>query len=84
MSGTAKFTPSLFRIQCVLQIYAVQMPLMKMTKHMLRKDIKKTIALMAPEQKKYQSDFVTEKVLGLVGKTQRQLFITLKKNVYFS
>jgi hypothetical protein len=38
-----------------------------MVKHMLRKDIKKVIALITPEQKKYQSDFVTEKVLELVG-----------------
>jgi hypothetical protein len=40
---------------------------MKRAKHMLRKDIKKMIAAMAPEQKKYQSDFVTEKVWELVG-----------------
>jgi hypothetical protein len=33
------------------------------------------IAAMAPEQKKYQSDFVTEKVWELVGWTQRLLFI---------
>jgi hypothetical protein len=38
---------------------------MKAAKHMLRKDIKKIIALMAPDQKKYQSDFVIEKVLEL-------------------
>jgi hypothetical protein len=43
------------------------MPLVKTAKHMLRKDIKKMIAVMAPEEKKYQSDFVTEKVLELVG-----------------
>jgi hypothetical protein len=48
---------------------------MKTAKHMLRKDIKKTIAMMAPEQKKYQSDFVTEKVLELVSETQRLPFI---------
>jgi hypothetical protein len=40
---------------------------MKTAKHMLRKDIQKMIAVMAPEQKKYQSDFVTEMVLELVG-----------------
>lgn len=75
MSRTAKFNHSSFWIQHVLQIYPVQMSVMKTAKHMLRKDIKKTIAMMAPEQKKYQSDFVTEKVLELVSETQRLPFI---------
>ncbi|XP_023710447.1 5-formyltetrahydrofolate cyclo-ligase isoform X2 [Cryptotermes secundus] len=40
------------------------MSLVKTAKHMLRKDIKKMIAVMEPEEKKYQSDFVTEKLLS--------------------
>jgi diphthamide synthase subunit DPH2 len=46
------------------------MPVMKTAKQILRKDIKKTIALMTPEEKKHQSIFVTEKVSEFLGKTQ--------------
>jgi 5-formyltetrahydrofolate cyclo-ligase len=46
------------------------MPVMKSAKQILRKDIKKTIALMTPEEKKRQSISVTEKVSELLGKTQ--------------
>ncbi|GFG38041.1 hypothetical protein Cfor_02327 [Coptotermes formosanus] len=38
---------------------------MKTAKQILRKDIKKTIALMTPEEKKHQSIFVTEKLLSM-------------------
>jgi len=47
---------------------------MKAAKSTLRKDIQKTIALLTPEQKKCQSDLVTEKVSAVPRKTQRLLF----------
>jgi len=49
------------------------MPGMKTAKQLLRKDIKKTLALMTPEEKKRQSISVTEKVLELLGKVQTVL-----------
>jgi hypothetical protein len=42
--------------------FSVGMSVTKAAKRILRKDIKKTIALITPEQKKCQSDIVTEKV----------------------
>jgi 5-formyltetrahydrofolate cyclo-ligase len=46
---------------------------MRTAKQLLRKDIKKTLALMTPEEKKRQSISVTEKVLELLGKVQTVL-----------
>jgi len=43
---------------------------MKTAKQLLRKDIKKRLALMMPEEKKHQSISVTEKVSELLGKIQ--------------
>lgn len=43
------------------------MSVTKEAKLILRKDIKKIIALMTPEQKKYQSDLVTERVSELLA-----------------
>jgi 5-formyltetrahydrofolate cyclo-ligase len=49
------------------------MPGMKTAKQLLRKDIKKTLALMTPEEKKRQSISVTEKVLEILGKVKTVL-----------
>jgi 5-formyltetrahydrofolate cyclo-ligase len=46
---------------------------MKTAKQLLRKDIKKTLTLMTPEEKKRQSVSVTEKVSELLGKIRTVL-----------
>jgi len=46
---------------------------MKTAKQLLRKDIKKTLTFMTPEEKKCQSISVTEKVSELLGKIQTVL-----------
>jgi 5-formyltetrahydrofolate cyclo-ligase len=40
----------------------------KTAKRLLRKDVKKTLTLMTPEEKKRQSISVTEKVSEILGK----------------
>jgi len=46
---------------------------MKTAKQLLRKDIKKTLSLMTPDEKKPQSISVTEKVSELLGKIRTVL-----------
>jgi hypothetical protein len=68
MNISAQLNLGLFLTECVLQIFPVGMSGIKTAKQLLRKDIKRTIALMTPEEKKRQSISVTEKVSELLGK----------------